>query len=48
MAPATPVHRLPLAASSTKAALGFGLQQMLQQCRLAIWVRKPTSAGCLA
>lgn len=48
MAIATPVHRRIAATSFTKAVMGFGLQPMLQQCRLSHWISKPTSAGYLA
>ncbi len=49
MAPATQVHRPIAGTSFTKAGMGRGLQQPLQQCqRASIWVNKLTDAGCLA
>jgi hypothetical protein len=49
MAPALPVHRPLHGTSSTKAALGMGLQRQLQSCRCAtLWVQKIAVAGCLA
>ncbi len=49
MAPAHQVHRSLRGASSTKAALGMGLQFPLQSCRGAtLWVQKIAVAGCLA
>jgi hypothetical protein len=48
MTNATPVHRQPARTSFTKAARGFDVQPMLQQCRHSVWISKPASAGCLA
>jgi hypothetical protein len=48
MANATPVQNLDAGTSFTKAAMGLGLRQSQQQCRVAIWASKHAVAGCLA